>query len=93
MDDELVTIAEFGSYLAVVAARDALRGEGIECFVPQLLGDTDTRRSHELYPGLFQAGLELQVGRPDVDRAVAALQRQDLLGDRKLDYGKHVWRQ
>ena len=88
MEDELVTIAVFDSHLGVIAARDALRDEAIECFVPQMLGDKDTRQKHVTYPGILHESLQLQVGRPDVDRATAVLRQADLLGDRKVDYGE-----
>ena len=81
MEDELVTIAVFDSHLGIIAARDALRDEAIECFVPQMLGDKDTRQKHVTYPGILHESLQLQVGRPDVDRATAVLRQADLLGE------------
>lgn len=81
MDEELVTIAEYTSYLAAVAARDALRDAGIECFVPELLGDDDVRNAYHPYPGLFETRIGVQVGRSDAERAIAVLQEAGVLDD------------
>ena len=79
MDEELVTIAEYRSYLAAIAAREALRDAGIDCFLPELRGDTDTRYLYQPFTGVFDNAISIQVGRADAERALAVLQEADTL--------------